>query len=156
MFTQLQCVLAHPKYNYPTDYLLFCLFTQKSNLWHLTHKNHLWHQTTTPSQATPVLSSSISTAAKAAVAPATEASGEGSNKAHYAAAMGGVFAGIFGAYTVASASEQGDGMHSPHYPWSHDGPLDSYDHGSMRRGHKVGGNFGLVSGVGHFVQPLVC
>lgn len=92
-------------------------------------------------QATPVLSNSITTVAKAA-APATEASStEGSSKAHYAAAFGGIAAGIFGAYTVASASEQGDGMHSPHYPWSHDGPLDSYDHGSMRRGHKVTGCF---------------
>lgn len=54
-----------------------------------------------------------------------------------AAAIGGVFAGIFGASVVASANEVGDGMHSPHYPWSHEGIFDSYDHASIRRGHQV-------------------
>lgn len=38
---------------------------------------------------------------------------------------------------MASANEVGDGLHSPHYHWPHEGMLDSYDHGSIRRGHQV-------------------
>jgi hypothetical protein len=57
--------------------------------------------------------------------------------AHYAAALGGLMAGIFGASCVATASEAGDGLHAPHYPWPHDSVLDSYDHGAIRRGHQV-------------------
>lgn len=60
-----------------------------------------------------------------------------SKAAHYAAAFGGVLAGIFGASCVASANEVADGLHAPHYPWPHEGVLDSYDHASIRRGHQV-------------------
>ncbi|KAG2423581.1 hypothetical protein HXX76_015220 [Chlamydomonas incerta] len=60
-----------------------------------------------------------------------------SKAAHYAAAFGGVLAGIFGASCVATANEAADGLHAPHYPWDHEGVLDSYDHASIRRGHKV-------------------
>eukprot|EP00198_Chlamydomonas_reinhardtii_P001429 XP_001690765.1 ubiquinol:cytochrome c oxidoreductase cytochrome c1 [Chlamydomonas reinhardtii] len=62
-----------------------------------------------------------------------------SKAAHYAAALGGVMAGIFGASCVASANEAADGLHAPHYPWGHEGVLDSYDHAAIRRGHKVRG-----------------
>lgn len=62
-----------------------------------------------------------------------------SKAAHYAAALGGVLAGIFGASCVASANEAADGLHAPHYPWGHEGVLDSYDHAAIRRGHKVRG-----------------
>lgn len=62
----------------------------------------------------------------------------GSSKAQYAAGLSGLFAGIFGATVVASsADEVGDGLHAAHYPWPHEGPLDAYDHGSIRRGHQV-------------------
>lgn len=60
-----------------------------------------------------------------------------SNKNQFAAMMGGIVAGIFGASCVASANEVGDGLHSPHYPWPHEGVLDSFDHSSIRRGHQV-------------------
>ncbi|EMD38888.1 hypothetical protein CERSUDRAFT_81697 [Gelatoporia subvermispora B] len=30
-----------------------------------------------------------------------------------------------------------EGLHSPHYPWSHSGFFDSFDHSSIRRGYQV-------------------
>ena len=56
---------------------------------------------------------------------------------HYAAALSGVLAGVFGASCLASANEVSDGLHSPSYPWPHEGIFDSYDHASIRRGHQV-------------------
>jgi len=46
-------------------------------------------------------------------------------------------AGLFGASVVASGDEVADGMHSPNFPWPHEGIFDSYDHASIRRGHLV-------------------
>eukprot|EP00955_Chlamydomonas_euryale_P110898 366028-Chlamydomonas_euryale.AAC.15 len=60
-----------------------------------------------------------------------------SKTSQYMAAGGGVLAGLFGASCIASANEVGDGMHSPEYPWPHNGIFDSYDHASIRRGHQV-------------------
>ncbi|GAX85768.1 hypothetical protein CEUSTIGMA_g13183.t1 [Chlamydomonas eustigma] len=60
-----------------------------------------------------------------------------SGKAHYAAAFGGLLAGVFGASCVASANEVSDGLHAASYPWPHEGIFDSYDHASIRRGHQV-------------------
>lgn len=60
-----------------------------------------------------------------------------SRAAQFAAAFGGVLAGAFGASCVASAGEVSDGLHPPQHPWPHEGVLDSYDHASIRRGHKV-------------------
>lgn len=58
--------------------------------------------------------------------------------AHGMAGMAGVVAGVMGASCVAFAmSEVADGLHAAHYPWPHDGPFDSYDHASIRRGHQV-------------------
>jgi hypothetical protein len=73
----------------------------------------------------------------AATMSSTASDAEPSKTAQYAAALGGILAGVFGASCVASANEVSDGLHSPHYPWPHDGVLDSYDHASIRRGHKV-------------------
>jgi len=39
--------------------------------------------------------------------------------------------------TVAFADEAEHGLHSPQYAWPHEGVFDSYDHGSIRRGHQV-------------------
>mmetsp|Transcript_35107 Transcript_35107/g.88903 ORF Transcript_35107/g.88903 Transcript_35107/m.88903 type:complete len:316 (-) Transcript_35107:434-1381(-) len=76
--------------------------------------------------------------AMASSSVAAEEQQAGSSKAQYAAGLGGMLAGIFGASIVASsADEVGDGLHSPHYPWPHEGIFDSYDHGSIRRGHQV-------------------
>ncbi|GFH19176.1 cytochrome c domain-containing protein, partial [Haematococcus lacustris] len=61
----------------------------------------------------------------------------GGSKLSALAAAGGVLAGLFGASVTASANEVGDGLHSPSYPWPHAGPLDSFDHASIRRGHQV-------------------
>lgn len=83
---------------------------------------------TTAQQAVPV--ASLST-----VAAASEK--ESGKAAHFAAAFGGVLAGVFGAGCIASADEAGDGLHPAQYPWPHEGMLDSYDHASIRRGHKV-------------------
>ncbi|KXZ44456.1 hypothetical protein GPECTOR_67g296 [Gonium pectorale] len=80
------------------------------------------------SQAVPALSAAMSS---------TASDSEPGKAAHYAAALGGLVAGIFGASCVASAGEVADGLHAPHYPWPHEGVLDSYDHASIRRGHKV-------------------
>ncbi|KAG2489268.1 hypothetical protein HYH03_012288 [Edaphochlamys debaryana] len=79
-------------------------------------------------QSVPALTAAMSS---------TASDSEPSKAARYAAALGGVIAGIFGASCVATASEAGDGLHAPHYHWSFDGVLDSYDHGAIRRGHKV-------------------
>jgi ubiquinol-cytochrome c reductase cytochrome c1 subunit len=63
---------------------------------------------------------------------------QGANsKMHTLAALGGMLAGVFGATVAASANEVSDGLHSPHYPWPHEGPFDAYDHASIRRGHQV-------------------
>lgn len=81
-----------------------------------------------------------------AMASSTAAAEEqsGSSKAQYAAGLGGLFAGLFGASIVASsADEVGDGLHAPHYPWPHKGIFDSYDHASIRRGHQVYQQVGL-------------
>lgn len=81
-------------------------------------------------QTLPALVSSVSTAATA-----TE---ETSSRKHTFATLGGIVAGIVGSACVASASgEASDGMHAPHYPWSHEGIFDAYDHGAIRRGHQV-------------------
>lgn len=60
-----------------------------------------------------------------------------SSRAHFGAAFGGLVAGIFGASCIASADEVSDGMHSPSFPWPHEGIFDSYDHAAIRRGHQV-------------------
>lgn len=78
-----------------------------------------------------VLGKAISTAS----AVVTEA--PKSNRAHIGAAVGGVLAGIFGASSIATATEVSDGLHSPSFPWPHEGIFDSYDHASIRRGHQV-------------------
>lgn len=76
-------------------------------------------------------------AARAASRTIATVSETASPRSHYAAAFGGLFAGIFGASCVASANEVSDGLHAPSYPWPHDGIFDSYDHASIRRGHQV-------------------
>jgi len=38
---------------------------------------------------------------------------------------------------VHANSAADDGLHPPHYPWSHSGLLDSFDHVSIRRGYQV-------------------
>ncbi|KAJ1516472.1 cytochrome c1, partial [Coelomomyces lativittatus] len=35
------------------------------------------------------------------------------------------------------AETETEGLHPPHYPWSHSGMLDSFDHASIRRGYQV-------------------
>ncbi|KNE71950.1 hypothetical protein AMAG_16374 [Allomyces macrogynus ATCC 38327] len=35
------------------------------------------------------------------------------------------------------ADTEAEGLHAPHYPWNHKGPLDSFDHASIRRGYQV-------------------
>lgn len=87
-------------------------------------------------QAAPALTMSSS---------ASQEGTESSKASHYAAALGGIFAGIFGASCMASANEVADGLHSPHFHWPHAGMLDSYDHGSIRRGHQVGAGDGAVT-----------
>lgn len=60
-----------------------------------------------------------------------------SQRLHWAAAAGGVLAGLMGTSYLAAADEVGDGLHAPHYPWGHEGVFDSYDHAAIRRGHYV-------------------
>ncbi|THH01063.1 hypothetical protein EW026_g1556 [Hermanssonia centrifuga] len=38
---------------------------------------------------------------------------------------------------VHANSPEEEGLHSPHYPWSHSGLLDTFDHASIRRGYQV-------------------
>uniref|UniRef100_A0A7S3VM99 Cytochrome c domain-containing protein n=2 Tax=Dunaliella tertiolecta TaxID=3047 RepID=A0A7S3VM99_DUNTE len=79
-----------------------------------------------------------SVASSSAAVTTTAAGAEaGQQRGSYAAAMGGMLAGVFGASTVASAGEVEDGLHAPSYPWPHEGIFDSYDHSSIRRGHQV-------------------
>ncbi|GAA5809736.1 cytochrome c1 [Mucor flavus] len=55
----------------------------------------------------------------------------------------GVTAGIIGAtaltymYVDASANLADEGLHPPTHPWPHSGPLDTFDHASIRRGYQV-------------------
>ncbi|KAI8078243.1 cytochrome C1 family-domain-containing protein [Gilbertella persicaria] len=57
--------------------------------------------------------------------------------------VAGVTAGIVGAtaltymYVDASANMADEGLHPPSYPWPHSGPLDTFDHASIRRGYQV-------------------
>jgi ubiquinol-cytochrome c reductase cytochrome c1 subunit len=56
----------------------------------------------------------------------------------YGVAFGLVGVGAVSASTVAFASGEAEhGMHTAHFPWSHEGPFSSYDHASIRRGHQV-------------------
>ncbi|CDS12507.1 Putative Ubiquinol-cytochrome c reductaseFT cytochrome c1 subunit [Lichtheimia ramosa] len=56
-----------------------------------------------------------------------------------------VTAGIVGATGLAymyadselSANMADEGLHPPHHPWSHSGPLSTYDHAAIRRGYQV-------------------
>lgn len=70
-------------------------------------------------------------------APAVAEAAAGRTAYSYAAVASGVLAGMFGASCIATANEVGDGMHSPEYPWPHEGIFDGYDHASIRRGHQV-------------------
>ncbi len=98
--------------------------------------------------------------ALASSAGASEQQGSEYSRAHLLAAAGGVLAGVFGASVVASANEVADGMHSPSYPWPHEGPFDSFDHASIRRGHQVYQQVRLSSWQGHAGSarppPRVC
>ncbi|ORZ00748.1 cytochrome C1 family-domain-containing protein [Syncephalastrum racemosum] len=56
----------------------------------------------------------------------------------------GVTAAIVGTTALAymyadnvSANMADEGLHPPHYPWPHSGPLSTYDHASIRRGYQV-------------------
>lgn len=60
-----------------------------------------------------------------------------SNRSGLLAGLAGVAAGIAGASWIASADEAEHGLAPPQYPWSHSGWLDSFDYGSIRRGHQV-------------------
>lgn len=68
-----------------------------------------------------------------------------SNKAVNAALTAATLtASVVLAYTVSihspasvHANEEAEGLHSPHFPWSHHGPLNSFDHASIRRGYQV-------------------
>ncbi len=77
-----------------------------------------------------------------------------SSAAHTAAVLGGAIAGLFGASVVASANEVGDGMHSPHYAWPHEGIFDSYDHASIRRGHQVYQQVGRADLGAHYLSAV--
>lgn len=43
--------------------------------------------------------------------------------------------GLFEKAQAMTAAEEG--LHPPHFPWSHYGPLNSFDHASIRRGYQV-------------------
>ncbi|EIM23525.1 hypothetical protein E3Q22_01027 [Wallemia mellicola] len=65
-----------------------------------------------------------------------------SNKgAAIAASISGLSAALysyqFGVFDEAFASGLEEGLHAPHFPWSHNGYLDSFDHNSIRRGYQV-------------------
>ncbi|KAI8047023.1 cytochrome c-like domain-containing protein [Gilbertella persicaria] len=40
-------------------------------------------------------------------------------------------------YADVSANMADEGLHPPSYPWPHSGPLDTFDHASIRRGYQV-------------------
>ncbi|EIE75628.1 hypothetical protein G6F46_009684 [Rhizopus delemar] len=40
-------------------------------------------------------------------------------------------------YADASANMADEGLHAPHYPWPHSGPLSTFDHAAIRRGYQV-------------------
>jgi ubiquinol-cytochrome c reductase cytochrome c1 subunit len=86
-------------------------------------------------------SSAAAAATPAAAAAAAAGSGSGSDSStlRAAAAFGGVLAGLGGAFAFSQAStdEGADGLGATHYPWSHSGWMDSFDHGSVRRGFTV-------------------
>lgn len=85
-------------------------------------------------QAFPVLSDSV----LRCISSSASESSHTNNFAQYAAAAAGVVAGVAAASTLGSIADEGaHGMPAPNYPWDHDGYFDAYDHGSIRRGHKV-------------------
>lgn len=47
-----------------------------------------------------------------------------------AALLGAGVTGLFGIAGLARADEAEHGLHSPEYPWPHNGILSSYDHAS--------------------------
>jgi ubiquinol-cytochrome c reductase cytochrome c1 subunit len=57
----------------------------------------------------------------------------------WAGATAGAAASVAACVTtsIAFADEAEHGLHSPQYAWPHEGVFDSYDHGSIRRGHQV-------------------
>ncbi|TIA93575.1 hypothetical protein E3P99_00074 [Wallemia hederae] len=67
---------------------------------------------------------------------------QSSNKAAtIAASISGVTAALYahqyGLIDSVFASGLEEGLHAPHFPWSHNGWLDSFDHNSIRRGYQV-------------------
>lgn len=73
------------------------------------------------------------------LATAAAAQNEGRGGAFsWAAGVAGAVASMAGMTLIASADHEGEhGLHSPSYPWSHSGMLDSFDHTSIRRGYQV-------------------
>ncbi|KAH9544487.1 hypothetical protein CY35_13G123400 [Sphagnum magellanicum] len=53
------------------------------------------------------------------------------------ALLGAGATGMLGLSGLAYADEAEHGLHSPYYPWTHNGIFSSYDHTSIRRGHQV-------------------
>ncbi|VFQ66255.1 unnamed protein product [Cuscuta campestris] len=53
------------------------------------------------------------------------------------ALFGAGVSGLIGCATISYSDEAEHGLESPSYPWPHKGILSSYDHSSIRRGHKV-------------------
>ncbi|KAI8468477.1 MAG: ubiquinol:cytochrome c oxidoreductase cytochrome c1, mitochondrial [Monoraphidium minutum] len=81
----------------------------------------------------PALASGARAASTAA--PAEPGRGAWGN---YAAGALGAAAGLAAMTGVAAADHEGEhGLDSGNWPWSHSGLLDSYDHGSIRRGYQV-------------------
>jgi ubiquinol-cytochrome c reductase cytochrome c1 subunit len=59
---------------------------------------------------------------------------------HWLAGAAGAAAGAAAASSLLTASADHEGEHgleSPHYPWSHKGAFDAFDHASIRRGFQV-------------------
>jgi ubiquinol-cytochrome c reductase cytochrome c1 subunit len=59
---------------------------------------------------------------------------------HWLAGAAGAAAGaaLASSALTASADHEGEhGLEAPHYPWSHSGPFDAFDHASIRRGFQV-------------------
>ena len=76
---------------------------------------------------------------QAAGATAPEAAAPAAKRSWLGAGLLGAAAASLGAGAqMAFAEEEADhGLHVPDHPWSHEGPVSSYDHASIRRGHQV-------------------
>lgn len=93
-----------------------------------------------PISQTVLPAAAFATDAGSASTSTASTSSSSTRPLHWLAGAAGAAAGaaLASSLLTASADHEGEhGLEAPHYPWSHSGPFDAFDHASIRRGFQV-------------------